>query len=96
MFQGYTAHELQDLLTDINNWYESSPYQYTIIHTDGMEGTFKNLLRLVEIITGSNTAFNLDLIEQVSTTIEARWAIKQKHVQEDYMREYQQVLEVAV
>lgn len=96
IFQGYTAHELSAPLTNINWWWDESPYQYSIVHMDGMSGTFKHLLRLVEIITGSNTAFNLDLIEQVSTTIEARWAIKRRHDREDYMASYQYELQGAV
>lgn len=96
IFQGYTANELSAPLTNINWWWDESPYQYSIIHTDGMEGTFKHLLRLVEIITGSNTAFNLDLIEQVSTTIESRWEIKRRHEQEDCMQSYQYELQEVV
>lgn len=96
MFQGYTASELQEPLNNINWWWNESPYEYAIIDCDGVEGTFKGWLRTVEIMTGSNTVFNLDLILQLSTTIEARWAIKQRHEQEDYMANYKPVLEVAV
>lgn len=93
IFQGHTEHGLQSILVDTNNWYESSPYQYSIIHTDGMEGTFKHLLRLVDIITGDNRAFNLDLIEQLGTTIEARWEIRLRHMQEDMENEARKLKE---
>lgn len=93
---GYTAQCLSEPLTNINWWWNESPYDKAVIDCDGMRGTFKHLLRTVELITGEYTLFNYNLILQISTTIEARWEIKQRHEQEDHMANFIPMLEVAV
>lgn len=96
IFQGYTASELQEPLTNINWWWNMAPYDKVTIDCDGMAGSIKHVLRAVELFTGDSSSFNLDLMECVSCAIESRWEIQQRHEQEDYMANYKPVLEVAV
>lgn len=94
IFKGYTLPELQKPLININWWWNESPYDKAVIDCDGMKGTFKNLLRAVELFTGDYTAFNLDLMEWVGQAIESRWDIKMGLEQEDYMANYKPELRV--
>jgi hypothetical protein len=96
IFKGYTAESLSTPLTNINWWWNESPYDQAVIDCDGMRGTFKHLLRTVELITDEYTVFNYNLILQLSITIEARWEIHMKHAQEDYMANYQYELQEVV
>src|SRR5690554_8014613 len=84
IFKSHARGELLDCLCNINWWWDESPYNHETIHLDGFEGTFKHLLRMVDIITNDETLFNLDLIQQLQITIEARWEIHMRLKQEDY------------
>src|SRR5690554_2244626 len=72
---GHTAESLSTPLTNINWWWNESPYDKAIIDCDGMSGTFKHLLRMAELMTDEYALFNYNLILQLSVTIEARWEI---------------------
>jgi hypothetical protein len=85
---GYTATCLSEPLTNIHNWYDSKPYEDMTFNLDGSKATFKQLLFIGELMDIEYTLFNYSLILQVSTTIEARWEIKQRHEQEDYLSNF--------
>lgn len=78
---------LLEPLDNIMYWWQDSQYKDIKLHYDHADMTLVAWMNAVEIITGSDTAFNLDLIQQLRNTIERQWEIKVRDWAEDYKEE---------
>lgn len=96
IFKGYTAESLSTALVE-PDWHREIPYRDMKIHFLGKHNiTISDWVILVTLITDDHKTFKETLLLQISTTIESRWEIKQRHEQEDFMVNYIPELEVAV
>lgn len=90
--KGYTLPEL----TLTGDWQRETPFRDMKLRFNQAFLTLDDWITLHGLIDGDYRPFKANLELQITTTIEARWEIHMRLKQEDYMANYEPMLEVAV